>query len=140
MTGLAYKEFKQNRTLLLGVLTLPALIAFPLCVLFLREVGPGFGENAGNIPVMDMIRNQQGTGVWMMFLVLAFMTAAMLQGLVFRGDDRKVFALWTAVSPDGIRGYLRTKYELIFVMVLLTLFVVVVTIEFTSEYLRGKLS
>lgn len=117
MTGLVYKEFRQNRLLLLGMLFLPALIAFPLCACFLKEVG----RESGTMQLMDMIREQQGVGVWIVFLVLAFMVSAMLQGMIFRGDDRKVFAMWTASSPDGVDGYIRVKYELTFVMIMLTL-------------------
>lgn len=121
MTGLVYKELRQNRYLLLGMLILPALIAFPMCAFFLNAVGSDDGQGAGTMQLMDMIREQQNVSIWIVFLVLAYMVSAVLQGMIFRGDDRKVFAMWTASSPDGAEGYIRVKYELTFVMIMLTL-------------------
>ena len=124
MTGLVYKELRQNWLLMLAVTIIPALVAFPVCILFLKEMGMEFGDESGKMPIMDIIKNEQSISVWISFLVLAFMTAAMLLGVVFRGDDRKAFAMWTAASPDGVNGYIRIKYELIMVMIMLTLFAI----------------
>ena len=122
MTGLAYKEFMQNRAPLLGVLILPGVIAFPAAAWVLREIGQDYRRSGGAKTVIELIRQQEYTGVWIAFLLIAFVVAGAMQGLIFRGDDRRVFANFIAASPEKVIGYLRMKYELTLVMAVLTLF------------------
>lgn len=118
MTGLAYKEFRQNLKPIIACLILPALIAYLFCSVCIIESA---GDRDSK-PLMDTIRGGEYILVWFSFLILAFIAGAFCQGMVFRGDDRKLWAYFVASSPDGIRGYLRIKYELTFIMVLFTMF------------------
>ena len=104
MTGLVYKEWKQNRWYILSMI----LCGFaPLLVLLLmREEIPAAGDTALRIGG----------------LIAGFLAAGALQMLVLRGDDRKLWGYWITASADGYRGFLRVKYEMIFAMIVLFLF------------------
>ena len=44
--------------------------------------------------------------------------AGMLQVMTLGGDDRKLWAYFISASPDGSKGFIRVKYEMIFFMIL----------------------
>ncbi|MCR5539562.1 MAG: ABC-2 transporter permease [Ruminococcus sp.] len=117
MTGLTYKEFKQNLKPIIATFVLPALIAYLFCSVVLNEMIISDLES-----VLGTIRDGKYTMVWLSFLLIAFVAGAFCQGMIFSGDDRKLWAYFVASSPDGIKGYIRIKYELTFIMVLLTTF------------------
>lgn len=104
MTGLVYKEWKQNRWFILSMI----LCGFsPLIVLLLlRGEIPDIGEAALRISGM----------------IAGFLTAGALQMLCLRGDDRKLWGYWITATADGYKGFLRVKYEMIFGMIVLFLF------------------
>ena len=112
MTGLAYKEWKQNQGYLLLILILPALIAYPFCAFFLHSMP----TDSGSTSVMELIRQEQMGEFWLMFLVGAFFATGFIQGLIFNADAKKVWAMWAAASPEGVKGYVRSKYLLTFAM------------------------
>ena len=122
MTGLVYKELKQNGLLLLGVIMIPALIAFPLCAWIIKDAVIDSAAEYSKTALMDTIKNEQYVGVWLTFLCIAFIFAGIFQSMVFRGDDRKVWASFIASTSAGVKGYIRIKYELTLVMMLITLF------------------
>ncbi|MBR1751114.1 MAG: ABC-2 transporter permease, partial [Ruminococcus sp.] len=104
MTGLVYKEWKQNRWLILSMILCGAA---PLLVLLLfrselSEIGDAPLRIGG--------------------LIAGFLAAGAVQMLVLRGDDRKLWGYWITASADGYRGFLRVKYEMIFAMIVLFLF------------------
>ena len=104
MTGLVYKEWKQNRWFILSMI----LCGFaPLLVLLLLR---------GEIP------NADHTALRIGGLIAGFLAAGALQMLVLRGDDRKLWGYWITASADGYKGFLRVKYEMIFGMIVLFLF------------------
>lgn len=104
MTGLVYKEWKQNRWFILSMI----LCGFaPLFVLLLMR---GEISNIGNAPLR------------IGGMIAGFLVAGALQMLVLRGDDRKLWGYWITATPDGYKGFLRVKYEMIFAMVVLFLF------------------
>ena len=104
MTGLVYKEWKQNRWFILSMI----LCGFaPLFVLLLLR---GEISNIGNALI-----HIGG-------LIAGFLVAGALQMLVLRGDDRKLWGYWITATPDGYKGFLRVKYEMIFAMIVLFLF------------------
>ena len=112
MTGLAYKEFKQNQGFLLLTLILPVVIAYPVCAWFLHSAQTA----AGGATVMELIRQEQEGEFWLMFLAGAFLTVGLIQGMIFGADAKKVWAMWAAASPEGVKGYVRSKYLLTFAM------------------------
>ena len=123
MTGLAYKEFRQNRTMLIGMLIFPALISFVFCAWFISSIGiPSEDGETVKMSLIESVRQRQGQGMWMTFLCMGFVMAGFLQGTAFNYDEKKSFAYFVTSTPEGVRGYIRTKYELVFVMMMLTLF------------------
>ena len=104
MTGLVYKEWKQNRWFILSMI----LCGFaPLLVLLLLHSET---SDIGETPLR------------IGGLIAGFLTAGALQMLVLRGDDRKLWGYWITATSDGYKGFLRVKYEMIFGMVVLFLF------------------
>ena len=104
MTGLVYKEWKQNRWYILSMI----LCGFaPLLILLLlhSEI-----SDIGEAPLR------------IGGLIAGFLAAGALQMLVLRGDDRKLWGYWITATADGYKGFLRVKYEMIFGMVVLFLF------------------
>lgn len=104
MTGLVYKEWKQNRWFILSMILCGLA---PLFVLLLMRVEI---SNIGNAPIR------------IGGLIAGFLVAGALQMLVLRGDDRKLWGYWITATPDGYKGFLRVKYEMIFGMIVLFLF------------------
>ena len=104
MTGLVYKEWKQNRWFILSMI--PCSFAPLLALLLLRE----------QITSVDNIALRIGG------LIAGFLAAGALQMLVLRGDDRKLWGYWITATPDGYQGFLRVKYEMIFAMIVLFMF------------------
>ena len=101
MTGLVYKEWKQNRWFILSMI----LCGFApvIALLFMHS----------EIPVMGKSPIRIGG------LIAGFLAAGSLQMMVLRGDDRKLWAYWVTASADGYKGFLRVKYELILAMIVL---------------------
>ena len=108
MKGLIYKEWKQNRLLIAGIALLIPVMGFLAPYLFLQEVDLGYPTNGVKLSCIS----EAARGYWTAFMVLAFLAACFLHGLVFRGDDRKIWAVFTASTPSGVRGYLCVKYGL----------------------------
>ena len=104
MTGLVYKEWKQNRWFILSMI----LCGFtPLLVLLLLR---------GEIP------NADNTALSIGGLIAGFFAAGALQMMVLRGDDRKLWGYWITSTSGGCKGFLRVKYEMVFGMVVLFMF------------------
>lgn len=123
MNGLAYKELIQKKIQLLFVLIAPAVISFVIPVWFLKSIGDiNSHDNEKVKSIMAFLKERGDTDMWLLCILIAFLIAGMLQGLVFEGDDKKSFGYFITSSPDGIKSYIRAKYELGFVMILLTLF------------------
>ena len=101
MTGLVYKEWKQNRWFILSMILCGAL---PLVFLFEKDI-------IGDINTVRTF----GT-------ICAFLVAGGLQTMVMRGDDRKLWGYWLTSTSGGCKGFLRVKYEMVFGMVVLFMF------------------
>ena len=105
MTGLVYKEWKQNSWFILSMILFGA---FPVLCLLTEK-------NVFRVPAhINSLRS-----VWLM---IGFLFAGGLQTMVLRGDDRKLWGYWITASADGYKGFLRVKYEMVFGMVVLFLF------------------
>lgn len=118
MTGLAYKEWKQNQGFLLLTLIVPVLIAYPVCAWFLHSTQTG----TGGLSVMELIRQEQMGEFWLMFQLAAFLATGLFQGMIFSADAKKVRAMWAAASPEGVAGFVRGKYLLTFAMSMIGMF------------------
>ena len=106
MTGLVYKEWKQNRWYILSMIVCGFA---PLIVLLIMH---------------DEIKDIGDTPIRIGGLIAGFLAAGALQMLVLRGDDRKLWGYWITASADGYKGFLRVKYEMIFGMIVLLMFAV----------------
>ena len=104
MTGLVYKEWKQNRWYILSMIVCGFA---PLIVLLIMH---------------DEIKDMGDTPIRIGGLIAGFLAAGALQMLVLRGDDRKLWGYWITATPDGYKGFLRVKYEMIFGMIVLLMF------------------
>lgn len=109
--GFLYKEIKQNRFQILAVAVLPlALMVFAALI-----VAAAFGFSPENFEVSypEVITGSLMTGL---VLALGYFIASGLLTSVFSGDDKKLWAYFTAATPTGVRGFLYHKYVLCFAM------------------------
>ena len=104
MTGLVYKEWKQNRWYILSMIVCGFT---PLIVLLIMH---------------DEITDIGDAPIRIGGLIAGFLAAGALQMMVLRGDDRKLWGYWITASAEGYKGFLRVKYEMIFGMIVLFLF------------------
>ena len=117
MRGLAYKEWKQICLLILGAMLLAVFASSGVPVGLMRL------DMFGNIQdFTEYIRTGNSAGYWMTGIVLGYFLSALLQTETMRADGRKAWSMFAASSPDGVSGYLRVKYEMILVMIVLTMF------------------
>ena len=104
MTGLVYKEWKQNHRYILSMI----LCGFvPLIVMWIFH---------------GKIRSISDDPWRFIGLIAGFIMAGALQMNVLRGDDHKLWGYWVSSTADGYKGFLRVKYEMIFGMAVLFLF------------------
>lgn len=109
MTGLMYKECKQNRFFLLASAVLPLLVFFLPAIIFRNN--PDFYMNA-----------ESGQAVRIFFIIVGYLLAGAMQTSTYIGDNSKKWGYFTASNPEGIKGYLYTKYMLILGMSMLFIF------------------
>lgn len=105
MTGLIYKEWRQNRLYIILTAVCGAAAVFIPIPLILPG-GDGLQALAG----------EQGMIVRVVALLLGFLGVGALQSLALRGDERKGWGVFIASSPETEKGFLRIKYEMIFAM------------------------
>lgn len=109
--GFLYKEIKQNRAAIIGVVLLPlGLMLFAVLI-----VAAAFAFNRENFEVnyQEVI-----TGKLMTFITIAigyFIASGVLIS-IFTGDDKKLWAYFTVATPTGVKGFLYYKYMLCFAM------------------------
>ena len=121
MTGLIYKEWRQNRLYIILTAVCGAAAGFiPIPMILLDSKG------------LQPLSEEHGIIVRVAALLLGFLSAGALQNLALRGDDRKAWSVFIASSPVDTDGFLRIKYEMIFAMSVLT-----VSFCLLSEQLLG---
>lgn len=107
-SGFLYKEFKQNKALIIFIAAIPlglTMLSFIMSAFALRSseiVSGGILEFA--------TRNSMR---WYMLAFGAFIMSFILPS-VFQGDDRKLWAYFTVSSPVGVKGFMYNKYILDF--------------------------
>lgn len=115
MTGLIYKEYKQNRILL--VLTAAAGFAG----IFLPIALTSLAMDTGIKEILLRQGEQLISGIQLISLLVVYLASGFMQGMIFRSDNRQIYSEFIASTPDGIKGYMRIKYELTFMMIMLML-------------------
>lgn len=105
MKGLLYKEFRQNAFYIALTAITPFLVfLFPMFVL---------SEDFSVVNAAVKLANANNGRDLLIFAVLGFAAVGELQSLVFCGDDTKKWAYFIISSPEGIKGFLYTKYMLV---------------------------
>lgn len=105
MTGLLYKECKQNGRMLILTIVVPFLVTlFPLCVT-MPFIGKEEAIRLALEPVMRLL----------MMCIGLFIVNGMMSEL-FRGDDKKLWAYFVVSNPKGVKGFMYYKYVLVFAM------------------------
>lgn len=109
MTGLLYKELKYYWVFVFCTVLIPVLVllVLPLAMAYSHDD-------------MNILTKSGTQSVFM--LIVTFIASGFTQGMLFNNTDaRKAWAMWVASTPEGIKGYLRIKYELTFGLILTTL-------------------
>lgn len=109
MTGLIYKEWRQNRLYIIITAVCPVAAALITFLLSLIE-----GDN----PLSSFTETDSMIFRALIALV-GFLCAGSLQNLTLKGDDRKAWSIFISSTPEGKNGFLRVKYETVFVMIVI---------------------
>ncbi len=109
--GFLYKELKQNRKSILGVISLPfAALLFLAAVLTIVSLRNSYGGDGW------IIRTLTSDKMRILSIVLGYFCVGGLLLNVFHGEGRKLWAYFTASTPNGVNKSLYTKYVLSFAM------------------------
>lgn len=118
MTGLIYKEYKQNKLILISVVLIPFVVyMIPFLLMYGME---------------DKGSNDNNQILFTLMIFVGYIALAVIQSLAFRGDDTKKWGYFIASNPEGIKGYLYTKYMMVLGMGLFFSFFMAVA-EMVSE-------
>lgn len=110
VTGMLYKELKQNRLMLILTAAVPVLLtAFPFCF-------TAIGVITSSQTVEDMFEMATNGIIRGLMLVIGIFTVSGIMSEVFNGDDKKLWAYFVVSSPKGVKGYMYSKYVLTFMM------------------------
>lgn len=109
-TGFFYKELKQNRLSIVLVAVMPILVtALNYGMLF-------FISLTENISLKTVMAD--GEYIITHYLCIAFgvyVASSLISG-VFLGDDNKLWAFFTASTPNGVKNFMYNKYVLCFAL------------------------
>ena len=109
MTGLLYKELRQNRLILLGAVLIPVMLAF---VTVISVAGDAHSlQNALNV-----LSGNIGTVTRLFMMLLGMVLLSIMTGIIFSMDESKKWAFFTASHPQGYRGQLYMKYVVLFMV------------------------
>ena len=114
MTGLIYKECKQNRFFLIATIVLPLFVFF-LPVVILRRDG-------SLVMTVQRLTTEGGQTARILFIIIGCLVAGAMQTFTYMGDDSKKWSYFIASNPEGVKGYIYTKYMLILGMCMLFVF------------------
>lgn len=109
--GFLYKELRQNMKSICAVISLPFLILIFLtgciAIVSLNEKNGGDGW---------IVRTLTSNVIRLVSIALGFFSVGGLLLSVFHGDDKKLWAYFTASAPMGVKKFLYTKYVVSFAM------------------------
>ena len=114
MTGLLYKELKQNKLFLLITLLAPFVMVFFPCIGdIISSDGKSFSDRI--VSCFDTMA-ESGTLIRVMCMEFGYFIIGMMQSNVLAGDETKKWGYFTASHPKGVTGQVYMKYVLIFMM------------------------
>lgn len=114
MTGLIYKELKQNKVYIVATMLIPFFVyiaAFGILI-----VDKGFSDS------LSYMNEERGQITLLLLAVVGMFVGGGLQIKTYEGDESKKWASFVTASSEGVKGYIYTKYMLIFGMSLLYVF------------------
>ena len=109
MTGLLYKELRQNRLILLGAVLIPTVLACFSAVSMLMDANSFQAA-------LNALSGEDGTVMRLFMTVLGMILLALLTSVIFSEDESRKWAFFTASHPKGYRGQLYMKYVLLFMV------------------------
>lgn len=137
MTGLIYKEFRQNRWFFLAVFLLAVFLTWMPLLTSLDGEGAaesgkpmlqyGF-EQLANAPVI----------IFALFPVLGFLIVGMLESVIMQPDEIKKWGYFTASHPKGVAGQVYAKYVAVLAMSLLFFFVTAISQQWLAAAAFGS--
>ncbi len=109
--GFLYKEIRQNSKSILAVILLPfiILVFLTLCLAIVSLSEKYGGDNW----ILEMLTSD---AIRLASIAIGFLSVSGLLMSVFHGDDKKLWAYFTACLPMGVNKFLYTKYVLSFAM------------------------
>lgn len=113
MTGLIYKEWRQNRLYILLTVVCSAAVLASVLTSVLAAL-----DEKTDTPLF-ILTEAEGMIVRLLMTMLGFIAAGSLQVVTLKGDDRKAWSIFISSTPEGKNGFLRVKYEMIFVMIVI---------------------
>ena len=104
MTGLLYKEFKQNKSKLLfaGIIPFGAILIYIAMHLF------------ATFSIDGEFDSDSMTAMNFMTIILGLFTVSNVLADVFKGDDKKLWAYFITSTPQGVKDFLYYKFVLVF--------------------------
>ncbi|MGN0622383.1 MAG: ABC-2 transporter permease [Oscillospiraceae bacterium] len=109
--GFLYKELRQNKKSICTVIILPFFIlVFLTGCLAIVSLNEKYGGDGW------IIRTLTSNVFRIVSIALGFFSVGGLLLSVFHGDDKKLWAYFTASAPNGVNRFLYTKYVLSFAM------------------------
>lgn len=109
-TGFFYKELKQNRLPIILVAVMPILItALSYGMLF-------FISLTESVSLKTVMADGEYIITHYLCIALGTYVASSLISGVFSGDDNKLWAFFTASTPNGVKRFMYNKYVLCFAL------------------------
>lgn len=125
MKGLAYKEWVQNRWYILSMILLGLM---PVLMMFLLRDVMSAEEIADDTTGFFKLRT---IGV-----VIAFLASGLLESMVIiRSDDRKLWGYFISSTEEGYRGFIRVKYEMVYIMIVMASMSLMIADQITVLFL-----
>lgn len=110
-TGFLYKEIRQNRFMIISVAVLPLVTLAMTYLIFAGMVAVGDKPNFSAV-----LSDSENNLIRYLFIVTGAYVASGFMSNIFTGDDRKLWAYFTASTPGGVRTSLYYKYVIAFAM------------------------
>lgn len=115
MSGFLYKQFRQNRIIIIVCAIIPILMAYPMAGL--SYIGE---EDISGVEAFF-------TGIYeasvlrIAFLIFGYFISGMILSASYSSDELKKWVFFCSATPKGAKGLVRSKYVMLLSSCLLTL-------------------
>ncbi|MBP3379309.1 MAG: ABC-2 transporter permease [Ruminococcus sp.] len=115
MSGFLYKQFRQNRIIILICAIIPVLMAYPM-------LGLSYIGEEDVFAVEAFFRGiSEGSVMRTAFLIFGYVISGMILSISYSGDELKKWVFFCAATPKGVKGLVRSKYAMLFISSLFTM-------------------